>query len=108
MVFIPLYVGERFDGYLVGVFQIQSLLDRILPEQITQHYEITIFDGDELIYRDGSASLEASTWIQTRNINLHGINWQVQIVPSSALLKQKRWLLTFRFNLEPRSRWELE
>ncbi|MBD2604347.1 PAS domain S-box protein [Scytonema hofmannii FACHB-248] len=93
MVFIPLYIGERFDGYLVGVFQIQSLLDRILPEQITQHYEITILDGDELIYRDGSASLEASTWIQTRNINLHGINWQVQILPSSALLKQKRWLL---------------
>ncbi|MBD2517018.1 PAS domain S-box protein [Nostoc sp. FACHB-973] len=90
LVFIPLYVGERFDGSLVGVFQIQSLLDRILPEQVTQNYEIAIFDGDELIYRHGSASLAASSWTQKVTINLYGMNWQVQIIPSSALLEQKR------------------
>ncbi|MBD2564965.1 MULTISPECIES: PAS domain S-box protein [Nostoc] len=90
LVFVPLYVGERFDGYLVGVFQIQSLLDRILPEQLTQNYEIAIFDGDELIYRHGSASLTASSWTQKVTINLHGMNWQVQIIPSSPLLEQKR------------------
>ncbi|NJL40049.1 MAG: hypothetical protein HC899_27300, partial [Leptolyngbyaceae cyanobacterium SM1_4_3] len=25
LVFVPIYVGERFDGYIGGVFQIQSL-----------------------------------------------------------------------------------
>ncbi|MHC5768572.1 MAG: PAS domain S-box protein [Nostoc sp.] len=93
LVCVPLYVGERFDGYLVGVFQIQSLLDRILPKQVTQNYEIAIFDEDELIYRHGSASLAASTWAQKVTINLHGISWQVQIIPSSAFLQQKRSLL---------------
>ncbi|MEH1766437.1 MAG: PAS domain S-box protein [Nostoc sp.] len=93
LVCVPLYVGERFDGYLVGVFQIQSLLDRILPKQLTQNYEIAIFDEDELIYKHGSASLAASTWAQKVTINLHGINWQVQIIPSSAFLQQKRSLL---------------
>lgn len=90
LIFIPLYVGERFDGYIMGVFQIQSLLDRILPEQLTQNYEIAVFEGDELIYRYGSTSLETSTWTQRVTINLHGINWQIQIIPSSALLEQKR------------------
>lgn len=90
LVFIPLYVGEHFDGYLVGVFQIQSLLNLILPEEIIHNYEIAIFDRDELIYRHGSASLAASSWKQRLNINLHGIKWQVEIVPSSALLKQER------------------
>ncbi|MHC5856480.1 PAS domain S-box protein [Nostoc sp.] len=93
LVCVPLYIGERFDGYLVGVFQIQSLLDRILPKQLTQNYEIAIFDEDELIYKHGSTSLAASSWAQKVTINLHGINWQVQIIPSSALLQQKRSLL---------------
>ncbi|RCJ40315.1 hypothetical protein A6769_02810 [Nostoc punctiforme NIES-2108] len=93
LVCVPLYVGERFDGYLVGVFQIQSLLDRILPEQVIQNYQIAIFDEDELIYRHGSASLATLSWTQKLTINLHGINWQVQIIPSSALLQQKRSLL---------------
>ncbi|WP_334899145.1 PAS domain S-box protein [Nostoc sp.] len=93
LVCVPLYVGERFDGYLVGVFQIQSLLDRILPEQVIQNYEIAIFDEDELIYRHGSASLATLSWAQKETMNLHGINWQVQIIPSSAWLQQKRSLL---------------
>ncbi|MBN3879104.1 MULTISPECIES: PAS domain S-box protein [unclassified Nostoc] len=93
LVCVPLYVGERFDGYLVGVFQIQSLLDRILPEQVIQNYQIAIFDEDELIYRHGSASLATLSWTQKLTINLHGISWQVQIIPSSAFLQQKRSLL---------------
>jgi len=89
LVFVPLYIAERLDGYLVGVFQIQSLLDRILPEQVTQNYEIAIFDGDELIYKHGSIPVTNSARQQQLVINLHGMNWQVQIAPSAIFLEQK-------------------
>ncbi|MEA5550215.1 response regulator [Anabaena cylindrica UHCC 0172] len=90
LVFVPLYVGERFDGCLVGVFQITSLLNRILPEEIIHDYQMAIFDQHELIYKHGSVSVVDSTWLQTSTIDLYGINWQVQIAPSLALLQQKR------------------
>ncbi|MBD2690990.1 response regulator [Anabaena catenula] len=90
LVFLPLYVGEQFDGFLVGVFQIQSLLDRILQEETIHDYQMAIFDQHELIYKHGSLSVVDSTWLQTLTIDLYGINWQVQIAPSLALLQQKR------------------
>jgi PAS domain S-box-containing protein len=90
LVFFPLYTDERFDGYLVGVFQIQSLLDGILPAEISQNYEIAIFAQDQLIYNHGHSSVVDANWLQTSAIHLDGIDWQVKIAPSSTLLQKER------------------
>lgn len=90
LVFVPIHIGEQFGGYIGGVFQIQSLLDRILPIQFTQSYQITIFEGNKLIYRHGSASPAITQWMQQETINLREINWQIQVAPSPSLIKEKR------------------
>ncbi|MCC5634716.1 response regulator [Nostoc sp. CHAB 5844] len=88
LVFVPMYIGERFDGYIAGVFHIQSLLDRILPEQVTQNYQIAIFDRNELIYKNDTSF--ATNYKQQLTLDLYGMSWQIQIVPSATFLQQKR------------------
>jgi PAS domain S-box-containing protein len=90
LVFFPLYIGERFDGYLVGIFQSQSLLDRILPAEISDNYQIAIFDQGEMIYSHGSSSRADLTKTQTSSIEITGMNWQIQISPSSAFLEKNK------------------
>jgi PAS domain S-box-containing protein len=89
LVFIPLYPDEKFDGYILGAFRIQTLLDFILPEQIIQNYEITVFEGNRPIYHHGSTST-TGRWSQTAPVNLHSLNWQLKVAPSTALIKQKQ------------------
>lgn len=90
LVFVPLYVGERFDGYIGGVFQIQSLLSYILPAQFTQNYQIILLEENKLIYRHGSAFPGVTDWAQQEKIKLRGINWQLQVAPSPSLIQEKR------------------
>jgi PAS domain S-box-containing protein len=90
LVFVPIYVGERFDGYIGGVFQIQSLLNYILPTQFTQHYQIILLEENKPIYRHGSVSPGVTDWTQQEKIKLRGINWQLQVAPSPSLIKEKR------------------
>ncbi|NJN56953.1 MAG: PAS domain S-box protein [Leptolyngbyaceae cyanobacterium SL_5_9] len=90
LVFVPIYVEGRFDGYIGGVFQIQSLLNYILPAQFTQNYQIILLEENKLIYRHGSAFLGVTDWTQQEKIKLRGINWQLQVAPSPSLIKEKR------------------
>src|SRR4028118_487904 len=44
----PLFVGERFDGFIVGFFQFKTLFDSIL--KVPAWYNAAIYDGTILIY----------------------------------------------------------
>ena len=49
LVYVPLFVGERFDGFFVASFGAQELLDSLLSEQASFGYSIAVFDGEEKI-----------------------------------------------------------
>ncbi|MGB8691744.1 MAG: CHASE domain-containing protein, partial [Microcoleus sp.] len=42
---VPLFVGDRFDGFIVGVFQFQTLFDSIL--KVPPGYKVAIYDRTE-------------------------------------------------------------
>lgn len=88
-IFIP-QAGDRFDGLIVGVFKVQSLLEAVVADEQLQGYEIVVFDGAEKIY--GSESTHASLFAQPiqTNINSHGLNWRLQVRPSAQLSAKLR------------------
>jgi PAS domain S-box-containing protein len=84
LAYIPLFVEDKFDGFILGVFQIKPFLDSVV--HLPKSYKIKIFDGQDLIYSDGSELTKQSHWQQEININLYGVNWRVQIYPTPKLL----------------------
>ncbi|MCZ6491327.1 MAG: response regulator [Acidobacteria bacterium] len=89
MVFVPLFVGEHFDGFILGVFHIQELLDPLLSEQASLGYSVAVFDGEEEIYRrfDGSRGLEEE-WGRETEIQHHNLNWRIRIWPRVEMLDE--------------------
>jgi diguanylate cyclase (GGDEF)-like protein/PAS domain S-box-containing protein len=51
IVYVPIIKKEKFEGFIVGVFRYQDLFNNILPENVTQGYELAIFQDKEEIYR---------------------------------------------------------
>lgn len=86
LVAIPLFVGDRFDGFIVGVFQFQSLFESILP--VLPGYQVRIYDGTELIYQQGTSALLPPQ--RTVMLTLYGVKWQIDVFPSSILLAEAR------------------
>ncbi|WP_228014456.1 PAS domain S-box protein [Fortiea sp. LEGE XX443] len=86
--YVPLWIGEQFDGFISGVFQIQSFLDSMV--HLPQGYKIRVFEGGELIYGQNPLPTQLLLWQQKISIDLYGVNWQVAVYPSSELLTTLR------------------
>ncbi|MDP5337331.1 MAG: PAS domain S-box protein, partial [Nodularia sp. (in: cyanobacteria)] len=83
LVSVPLFRQNQFDGFILGVFQIQSLLDSVL--QIPDGYNVSIWDEQQLIYQHNPQILVQSPSQPEVNIELSGINWRMQVYPTPEL-----------------------
>jgi hypothetical protein len=95
-VYIPLFLDNsesqsenNFDGFIVGVFSTQPLLDTILNQDFTEHYSINIFDKKEEIYTNSGKYLNShikTQWSHQSKINLKNLTWQLKVSPTPAML----------------------
>ncbi|MCT7952169.1 PAS domain S-box protein [Ancylothrix sp. C2] len=81
---VPLFVGERFDGFILGVFRFQSLFHTIL--KVPVGYNVAIYDGAELIYSQGNTS--QSFPHKTVVVKTYGADWRLEVSPTPELLEQ--------------------
>ena len=88
LVYAPIFEGEKFGGFILGVLQVQNLLDTIL-EDVAPGYAIAFYDGDEEIFARGveSTSLE-SRWISETEFALREVAWRLRVWPSEELLHE--------------------
>lgn len=86
LVIIPLFVNERHDGFIVGVFEFTSFFDGILP--ISPLYTIQIYDRGDLVYSNGDFS--ESPFQKTSIVRAYGADWTVQISPQPAWIEEEK------------------
>ncbi|RCJ39568.1 hypothetical protein A6770_38825 [Nostoc minutum NIES-26] len=56
LAYLPVFVENKFDGFILGVFQHQALLDAVV--HIPYGYKIKVFDNQELIYSNNLPEVE--------------------------------------------------
>lgn len=78
--------GDRFDGFIVGVFEFQALFDGLL--QISPRYKVRIYDRGELVYTQGTSSF--SPFQKTATVRAYNADWLVRIYPTSAWIDGAR------------------
>jgi sensor domain CHASE-containing protein len=85
----PPFPQTDFDGFILGVFRIQSMLDTLLDENVAPGYALAIFDGSEEIYRrsfSGDSRQVESKWARETEVNFEGVTWRLRVWPTSRLL----------------------
>lgn len=93
LVYVPIFQGKDFQGFIVGVFRAQKLFDAILKakENVTQDYSIVVFEGENEIYsRNIVTGEQKKEWVESTKINLYGINWWIRVQPTPQLLDKAR------------------
>ncbi|MBI3695442.1 MAG: PAS domain S-box protein [Acidobacteria bacterium] len=88
LAFVPVFRAGGFDGWLVGVVRIQSLLDTVLHDRVAPRYLIEVLDGEEEIYRRPAGVL-AARWGRESAVSVSGVTWRVQIVPQQDVIAEE-------------------
>jgi signal transduction histidine kinase len=87
--FAPIFSGERFDGFIDGVFRTQEFLDSML-KNIVPGYVLSISSEGEEIFRRGEAAASVEKWGRESAITLCGVDWRVRVAPTRGLLEGLR------------------
>ena len=90
LAYFPLFFAQKFDGFILGVFKIQPLLDQFLAQETYREWGITILDEEEVIYKTIASVIPSpwklERWSQSTTIELYGVKWQIKVVPNAELL----------------------
>src|SRR5579872_1350394 len=79
LVFLPVVRNGELSGFLVGVFRHQELLDSILRD-VAPNYWVSVFDGDEEIYRrQGATPPWKDAPAQDEDIEFQELAWRAQV-----------------------------
>ena len=93
LVYVPIFQGKDFQGFIVGVFRAQKLLDAILKAKgnAAHDYSIVVLEGEDEIYSQNVVSGEHEKgWVEETKINLYGITWRIRVKPTPQLLASAR------------------
>ncbi|GMR08524.1 MAG: hypothetical protein BMS9Abin26_1529 [Gammaproteobacteria bacterium] len=87
IVYAPLYIDDRFDGFIGGVFLLHKLLTPIVVRLASQDYALELFEGNEEIYRRvGPGAVYEPGMGRKQTFTIVNLDWRLQLQPSQALL----------------------
>lgn len=85
---VPVFSQQQLNGFILGVFEVQPLLDRIFADHL-QNFAITVSQNHEIIYQSQppGETLQPQ-WQQTTQLTIQDLPWQITLTPTSNLLKR--------------------
>ncbi|MCH8268342.1 MAG: CHASE domain-containing protein, partial [Acidobacteria bacterium] len=91
LVFVPLFVGERFDGFIQGIFRTPELLDPLLSEHASLGFSTSVSDDEkEIASHRTSDRQEYLQWLQETEVEVHNLIWHIQVWPGPELVADIR------------------
>ena len=92
--YIPMYIGNDFDGFTVGVFSISDFFSNAINKEVKHHFAFTMqYSGKDEYQSAVQSALADETWQVSKNIKLYDKNWQLKIVPTQEFIESQKTAL---------------
>ena len=83
LVYIPLFPNGQFDGFILGVYNIPSLINHTINPKILANYHITLSLQEEPFYASSSSQMFERQWLSETILTTHNLNWIIQACPKN-------------------------
>ena len=88
LLFVPILADGEFHGYILGVFRVNSLMDRVLDRQIAPGCGVTLYEGADEIYSRAAPRTQHEVGLGSDTpVDVYGISWRLRVWPSVSLLR---------------------
>ncbi len=84
LAFFPLYPDGEFDGFLIGVFRLNTIMESILSGRGFPDHEVSVFEDETLIYGAELSVGERSEPLADSTIDYHGHLWKFLVGPKAS------------------------
>ncbi|AOT07748.1 hypothetical protein S4054249_07805 [Pseudoalteromonas luteoviolacea] len=82
LAYFPIFIEGKFEGFIVGVFSVKSLVDSLLPHAFFQDYNIEISVEEEPMYARADIGSSFNPDVGYRHtFNLYNVTWTFAIWP---------------------------
>jgi PAS domain S-box-containing protein len=79
----PLQRAGRFDGFLIGILDVENLFGSLLSAEDRLHYDWAVFEGSERLYATPGFNLtEAGTEAVDLAMNVESASWRLTLHPT--------------------------
>jgi PAS domain S-box-containing protein len=90
----PVFVGERFDGFLVGVFAIDDFFRSAISGETTDAYALTVeYEGKTYFSNGVPPNLQEREFGTEHRFLLNDKQWVLRLVPTRELIASQRGAL---------------
>jgi signal transduction histidine kinase len=91
LLFVPLQARGLFEGFLMGIFPSQELIEEILAEAAIPGFEFEIYDHDRLVHaRREEAGTPAPEVIRETQLSVLNMSWRLKVWPTGETLHSVR------------------
>ncbi|MDA0782188.1 MAG: CHASE domain-containing protein [Rickettsiales bacterium] len=98
--YVPIHVNNAFDGFIVGIYDINIFLNQIINEDSRSLFNIRISDGQKEVY----TSIEDNDYEKKlsiiKELDLFNRNWSVTIWPKKVFIVQYKSPLSLLILME--------
>ncbi|PHQ79564.1 MAG: hypothetical protein COB66_06605 [Coxiella sp. (in: Bacteria)] len=86
LVYVPIYKGSHFDGFILGVFRAKELIQSILPINLRQNYHIQLTMNNAALFSSHDKKI-THMWQHDSVFKLLNSQWGLQLNPSPQLIQ---------------------
>ncbi len=98
VIYAPIFSGEANNGFIAGVFRMETLARHLVTSRTLESFRIDIRDGGKPAYELNSSINTDPGFSRTLDIDLPTIDWTLTVTPSVSWVEEQRsnWpLVTF-------------
>ncbi len=101
LLYVPLFVEDKFDGFVVGVFNVDQFINATKPissspDSANRSFGLRIFENGQVIYNDVPTNWDQKIsvtkdlfWAEALPyVESMGTSWQLQLVPGPLIAEQ--------------------
>jgi PAS domain S-box-containing protein len=87
LVYIPIRIENKFNGFILGVFRVSTLLNTVMKEERFQGFRVSAYNDGQMIYTNvNKNSIKNDKWRQQVDIKLKNSIWSIKVWPDNTTL----------------------
>ena len=90
MIYHPVGRGDANNGFMAGVFRMNTLAEQMLTRRVLEQFQVTITQSDQTSYLLNTSSDLDNSLNHTVPINLPSLDWSLTLTPSRQWVEGQR------------------
>lgn len=93
LIYVPMFINNQSNGFILGVVDLQKFLDDVLSEHLAPGYNMQILQNDQVMYERMSDPQPKKQYEEEELLSLYGTQWHIHVWPGQILLAESRSIL---------------